>query len=716
MAGSGLAVDIDAVKRGAYGGASPFVNGSERPLQRSFLHLPRIGLKTERKLWREGVRTWDDLEAARRVPRDLFGKRSSPLLDAIDASREALETGDTGFFAERLPPREHYRIAASFPDHTAFLDIETTGLSLYYDTITLIGCAQGETYACHVMGTGDDRDNALTDLIEAAKCVVTFNGTIFDLKFLSKYLPDLRLPTAHVDLRYLVRRASLTGGQKEVEKALGLERPGGVQDIDGAQAVLLWYEYISGSVEAGQRLVRYNHADVEGMKPILDHAVARIAQDEEQAATACCGFSKSASTLRFAEAGPGVRVPPFANPAGAAMDYDRLTVGTRNDLCVVGIDLTGSAARPSGWCELRGPVGTTCMVGSDDEIMALIDRASPDLVSIDSPLSLPTGRSRVEDDDPGRDEFGIMRVCERTLKRRGINVYPCLIPSMQRLTARGIELAHRLRARGIPVIESYPGAAQDIMNIPRKGAGVEHLKKGLELFGITGEYIHAKVTHDELDAITAAIVGLYFWAGRFEGLGNTDEDYLIIPDLRRTVRARRVVGISGPIAAGKTTTARLLERVGFRYGRYSEVLADLAVERGGQADRATLQRLGNTVHREPGQRWLNERLLCRLGEDGEDLVIDGLRWPEDHAFWVERFGPAFRHAHVSAPESLRRERYSNAERAVAEFDVATMHEVESGVRDLEALAHIVAENDRTVEDMRDLLAERIDARLLDEEP
>lgn len=685
------------------------------PLQRSFLHLPRIGLRTERRLWREGIQTWDDLEAARRVPPDLFGRRTSPLLDAIEASREALDAGDAAYFAERLPGREHHRIAASFPMQTAFLDIETTGLSLYYDTITLIGCAQAEVYACQVMGT-DDRDGAVVDLVESAKCLVTFNGTTFDLKFLAKYLPQLRLPTAHVDLRYLVRRASLKGGQKDVEKALDLPRPGDVEDVNGAQAVLLWYEYISGNVEAGQRLVRYNHADVEGMKPILDHVIARIVEDEHHAATMHCDFGKTASQLRFDDPGAGVYVPALTNPAGSGMTYERLTLANHSDLRVVGIDLTGSAVRPSGWCELNGPVAITRTVGSDEEILALIKQARPDVVSIDSPLSLPLGRCRVEDDDPGREEFGIMRVCERVLKRRGINVYPCLIPSMQRLTARGIALARALRARGVPVIESYPGAAQDIMNIPRKGAGVEHLKKGLALFGITGDFVRSKVTHDELDAITSAIVGLYFWAGRFEGLGNIEEDYLIIPDLERTKDVRRVVGISGPIAAGKTTAARLLECVGFRYGRYSEVLAELAREDGRQPDRAMLQELGNQVHRDPGQRWLNDRLLCRLDEDGhgaDDLVIDGLRWPEDHAFWVERFGPAFRHVHIQASEELRRERYANAGGTSAEFDAAAVHEVEGGVGGLAELADVVAVNERDVADMRDLLAERIDARLVE---
>ncbi len=426
------------------------------PLERTFLHLPRIGLRTERKFWREGIKTWDDLEAARNVPRELFGPRRSPLLQAIDESRRALDASDTAFFAEKLPPREHYRIATSFPAQTVFVDIETTGLSLYYDAITLIGSAREGDYACHIMGTSDDRESAAAELIANARCVVTFNGTLFDLKFLAKYIPRLQLPAAHVDLRYLVRRASLSGGQKEVEKTLGVERPGGVEDIDGAQAVLLWYEYISGNVEAGQRLASYNHADVEGMKPILDHAIAQIAADENDALATFTGrFSDKRASLRFGQSTGSVHVPTFSTPAGSAMTYDRLNLAIPAEICVAGIDLTGSGERPSGWCELRGPLARTRMIGTDDEIMAAIDEARPDLVSIDSPLSLPSGRIRVEDDDPGRGEFGIMRICERTLKRRGINVYPCLIPSMQRLTARGIRLAGALREHGIAVIESY---------------------------------------------------------------------------------------------------------------------------------------------------------------------------------------------------------------------------------------------------------------------
>jgi predicted nuclease with RNAse H fold len=180
---------------------------------------------------------------------------------------------------------------------------------------------------------------------------------------------------------------------------------------------------------------------------------------------------------------------------------------------------------------MRGNHAITETVSTDAEIIDKVAAARPDLVSIDSPLCLPVGRTRVTDDDPTRRSAGIMRVSERILKRRGINVYPCLLPSMQRLTARGIMLAEELRSRGIEVIECYPGAAQDIMGIPRKGAGEEWLKLGLAEFGITGEFTTQRLTHDELDAITCCLVGSFHIAGLTEELGGDGEEPMIVPKL-----------------------------------------------------------------------------------------------------------------------------------------------------------------------------------------
>ena len=72
---------------------------------------------------------------------------------------------------------------------------------------------------------------------------------------------------------------------------------------------------------------------------------------------------------------------------------------------------------------------------------------------------------------------------------------------MQKLTRRGMILAQKFRAIGIPVIESYPGAAQDILSIPRKQAGLEYLVQGLKEFGLTGNFTDENISHDELDAV-----------------------------------------------------------------------------------------------------------------------------------------------------------------------------------------------------------------------
>jgi hypothetical protein len=55
---------------------------------------------------------------------------------------------------------------------------------------------------------------------------------------------------------------------------------------------------------------------------------------------------------------------------------------------------------------------------------------------------------------------------------------------------------------------------------------VELLARGLEDFGFA---LPEGLTHDELDAVTSALVGYFYLAGAYEGLGADDENYMIIP-------------------------------------------------------------------------------------------------------------------------------------------------------------------------------------------
>ena len=68
-------------------------------------------------------------------------------------------------------------------------------------------------------------------------------------------------------------------------------------------------------------------------------------------------------------------------------------------------------------------------------------------------------------------------------------------------------------AQGVRVIESYPGGIQDMLGMPRKQAGIENLREALMRYGVKGDVRKEMITHDELDAITSAIVGKMFLEG-----------------------------------------------------------------------------------------------------------------------------------------------------------------------------------------------------------
>jgi uncharacterized protein YprB with RNaseH-like and TPR domain/predicted nuclease with RNAse H fold/dephospho-CoA kinase len=682
-------------------------------LQHTFCHLPGISLKKEQSFWQSGVTTWDDLEHALKPQLALFADKSKVLTE-IDLSRQAFEDKNVSFFAVRLPRPEHYRIACSLPDSMLFLDIETTGLSRYYDHITLVGVSKGSRYKVFL------RDADPTELFEwlrESSVVVTFNGSLFDLPFLREQYRNLPVPPVHIDLRFLARRAGLSGGQKELETRLKIKRPKSIEHMKGEAAPILWHRFRRGDPEALRRLIEYNHADIEGMKRIIDIVVPRLIRKAHfpkhvrKTLEVRATFSETNwNEINDLIAKASTYVSSKQHIARLTID-DLIRTDQEPRLRVVGIDLTGSETRPSGWCLLDGKDVITAQVHTDEDLISRTLAAKPNLVSIDSPLSLPKGRTSVDDDN---HNAGIMRYCERLLKKRGVNVYPALIPSMKRLTARGISLANSLRLHGLPVIESYPGAAQDIMNIPRKRAGIEFLEMGLAEFGVAGPFLKAPVSHDELDAITSAIVGAFFWSGKFERLGEDEysDEALIIPDPKVDATSwqnKLVVGISGPLAAGKTTAARALERQGMTYARYSQVIEQLVRADGLIPSRDALQGHGQRAHEKLGQRWLGRRLIEQLPKTS-NLVIDGLRFPEDRAFLAELFGMGFVHVHIEAPAYERRARYISRAGSIEEFEKAEVHNVESQIGRLQTLADIQLENNRDQESFLQSLRVELDKR------
>lgn len=196
----------------------------------------------------------------------------------------------------------------------------------------------------------------------------------------------------------------------------------------------------------------------------------------------------------------------------------------RKPVVVVGVDLAGSARRPTGICVLHGLRAETHLAFEDAEILMWVSQARPDLVPIDAPLSLPDGRTTIQDRSGGH-----FRDCDRELKRRGIRFFPVTLGPMRMLTERGMALKAKIEALGYRAVECYPGAAQDLWGIPRQHKDRTGLLAGLRKLGVKG--LPEDLTGDELDAATAALVGRWFLQGRGEVLGGNEG--IVIPSVHR---------------------------------------------------------------------------------------------------------------------------------------------------------------------------------------
>jgi len=508
-------------------------------LRSTFLHIPGIGPKTERRIWDLGITRWDDfLESGISVNSTSARQR---ICEYVMLSKEALQRRDAEFFTRTLPKAEWWRLYDEFKEDTVFLDIETTGLSFYYNEITLVGLTNGKGPRLYVRG---QNLSGFVEEIQKYSVMVTFNGTLFDLPFLRQKFGQLVLPPVHIDLRFLLKRLGYAGGLKSIESRFGIERDDEIKDIDGFGATALWNRYTCGDHHALELLVKYNMADVENLETLmargyqmmreltlgdLDSSLLRRGLPED---AGCHDFDILQTPLPFdCQSLLSHLVPISSDTCANSENMDTLTAAASQSgkpPRVLGIDLRASELRSTGWAIVEGAAVETGLLRTDAELIQLAMDLRPDLISIDSPLSLPKGRDCTSDACECR-RLGITRECERTLRHRGINVFPCLLPSMQGLTRRGMSLTAQLRELGFDVIESYPGAAQDILGILRKKVSVDELKQGLIGFGLSGEFALSRVTHDELDAITSALVGYFYLSGRYEALGNPDEDYLILP-------------------------------------------------------------------------------------------------------------------------------------------------------------------------------------------
>jgi uncharacterized protein YprB with RNaseH-like and TPR domain len=231
-------------------------------IQRTFIHVPGIGQRRERTLWERGYADWE-----------LFLRDHPPgAWKDLIASRL-----DERIVRRDLPARETWRMLASFPGRTAYLDLETEGLAVGHDAITCIGLSDGRDVEVFVRGEN------LSDFPRALRrfeLLVTYNGSCFDMPVLRHAFPALDWDRLiHVDLRYPARRVGLTGGLKSIERALGLARSEEIAGAGGYLAVLLWKAHREGRAGARDTLVHYCLSDTVHLKPLAAHVFNHLTRD-----------------------------------------------------------------------------------------------------------------------------------------------------------------------------------------------------------------------------------------------------------------------------------------------------------------------------------------------------------------------------------------------------------------------------------------------------
>jgi uncharacterized protein YprB with RNaseH-like and TPR domain len=231
-------------------------------LRHTFCHLPGVAARTEQRLWAEGVRVWEDLLAGH-VPRS--ARRLS--LDELRESVRRHATADAAWFDARLPASQAWRLFHDFRRSCAYLDIETTGMGPAAE-ITTIALSDGRSVRTYVRGR--NLGDFAADVAEY-RLLVTYNGKSFDLPMLRHRL-NCRFDQGHIDLRHILAGLGLTGGLKAVERRVGLERPG-LEDVDGAVAVLLWRDHDWGRNErALETLLAYNVQDAVNLETLMVQA------------------------------------------------------------------------------------------------------------------------------------------------------------------------------------------------------------------------------------------------------------------------------------------------------------------------------------------------------------------------------------------------------------------------------------------------------------
>ncbi len=204
-------------------------------LKKTFCCFKGISESAEIQIWHNGIRDWNDLKYSNSIP---FKKEKLlRLLDEIKQAEIALKADLAGYFLARLNTRQKARILADYIDKTGFLDIETTGIDRKAK-ITTISLWLDMELKLFVRGFNLEQ---FLKYIPKMALIVTFNGASFDIPFIERTF-RMKLGIPHLDIMPVLGQFGFKGGQKVIERCLGLDRRN-ILISNGKEAIKQWQKY-----------------------------------------------------------------------------------------------------------------------------------------------------------------------------------------------------------------------------------------------------------------------------------------------------------------------------------------------------------------------------------------------------------------------------------------------------------------------------------------
>ncbi|MBR6024690.1 MAG: ribonuclease H-like domain-containing protein [Methanobrevibacter sp.] len=241
-------------------------NNFKSQMNRNLKLLPKIGIKTEQNLKKQGFTTIESLlehdshkDNARNFIENIDGMSFSQIIDLLNQNRYGKACKDNLIKCVSIPDYENFK----------FMDIETLGLSNV--PIILIGVAEikGKNIISSQYFLRDLNEEiavlkAYFSHLDENSVHVTFNGKTFDVPFIKNRLNyhriDVDFNLAHLDLMYFAKylwRDDLPNCQLQtIEKyKFGLER---IDDVPGQYIPGYYNTYLS-------------EKNIGPMIPIIEH-------------------------------------------------------------------------------------------------------------------------------------------------------------------------------------------------------------------------------------------------------------------------------------------------------------------------------------------------------------------------------------------------------------------------------------------------------------